>query len=350
MFKLMGDARWGAYGFKTEQRDGTTVSRDTDLRVRIRAGVQAKFGQKWRGNIRFAGRYSDEQKGTNFTFRDNNATRTFGQSTFDMLNVQFIPGKKLKFTFGRFQTDAELQGVPKKSLSRLDSSNVDIGWTDGIYAVIGEKGKWQTHAVLQHNPEEGTTNITRSPLNFVDNDTRYSAYVNVEKKQKEGRFVQRGIDFTYLPEALLINKTTNQRDDYVAVVARGVLRFPVKSGGEIWLGGAVGHAPNTPPRSRVKLSGTGDADGNAYQMSINWMNFVPKHSIGFVYGRADAGWLISESFTPNEDLYEVRHKWQITKKFRLENRIRYREEVERQVGQADVRKRSDYYIRFTYKF
>ena len=348
MTKLIGDARAGIYGFKTGNRDGTET-KDTDFRVRVRAGGHFGFTGKWTANLRFAGRYSDEQKKTGFSFTDQNDARVFGQSTLDMFNVAYTPSSKTRWVFGRMQTKFELAGVAKKSLDRNDSPNVDIDFTDGVYYRRKHDNGWATHAILQHNPEEGTTNVTRSPLDFSDGDTSVSVFVGVEKKSKTGRFIQRGFDISYYPEALVLN-ASNARDDYIGLVGRAAAQWPLKRGKKFILGGALGYAPNTPEKGKIKLPGSGGADGLAWQASFNIMNMKPGHSIGLVLAEADGGWLLSPDFRPNERLTEVRYRWDIAKKYRLEIRGRQRKEIEKQTTATQKRDSKDYYIRFTYKF
>lgn len=347
--KFFGDFRFGVYGGKTKNRDGSVTRPTTDLRARLRPGIKVGFSDKWNAVVRAAGRYSDEQDSTHFSFRNYNTIMGNGYATFDKFQLNYKVGDKTKITFGRMQNKLEMQGVAKKSLSRADSDNIDIGFTDGIRVVHGKKGQWQMVGVLQHNPIEGSTMPTRGQLDFTDDDTRYSAWFAMEKKEKSGRFVQRAIDITYYPSALLHNAATNDREDYVAIVAKSVLRFPLKNGSQFWLGGSIGFAPETPTKARAGIQGSGDTSGYAYQVSFNLVNFKPNHSLGLVHGKAQAGWLVSPQFPQNESLIELRHKWQLTKKFRMETRVRNRQEIVRRIGATDRRSRYDYYIRFTYK-
>ena len=72
-------------------------------------------------------------------------------------------------------------------------------------------------------------------------------------------------------------------------------------------------APNTPTET-TSLVGTGSESGHyAWQVTANLMSFVPNHNIGFVVAHADAGWLLSPDFSPNQNAYEIRHQWKINK-------------------------------------
>ncbi len=348
---FFGDVRGGYYASRTENRNGS-VTKARDVRLRIRAGVRAGLSEKWRGNIRFAGRYSDEQEKTRFRLRDYNNARTFGESTLDMANVIYIPNDAWSITIGRMQTKFELEGVAKKSLDRNDSPNVDIDFTDGVHLLRNHVSGWQTHVILQHNPKEGTTNVTRGPLNFSDNGTRTMLFFGLENKKSKGVFVQRGVDITVIPNALLVNgSTSGPRDDYLGVVGRVALQWPLgeKNKHFLW-GGEFGYAPNTSQKTALKIGGTEKADGYAWQTSFNFMNFEPGHSIGLVLAQADGGWLISPDFRENEKLTEIRYKWVISKRLRLETRVRQRKELEKRTTALQKRDAKDLYVRLTYKF
>src|SRR3989344_982024 len=78
---LIGDVRGGAYVIRTDNRNGTET-KEEDLRVRLRAGVETRFNEQWRGTVRFAGHYADEMTEKRFSFHTTNESRAFGQSTF----------------------------------------------------------------------------------------------------------------------------------------------------------------------------------------------------------------------------------------------------------------------------
>ncbi|MCF6209533.1 MAG: hypothetical protein L3K24_02405, partial [Gammaproteobacteria bacterium] len=65
--------------------------------------------------------------------------------------------------------------------------------------------------------------------------------------------------------------------------------------------------------------------------------------------RADAGWLLSPDFKSNQYLAETRYRWNLAKKQRLEVRVRYRTDIEQEIG-LQKRKDKDLYARYTVKF
>ena len=354
---VIGDVRGGGYVIRTDNRDGTET-KEEDLRVRVRAGLESRFNEQWQGTARFAGHYADEMTETRFSFHSTNESRPFGQSTFDMLNVRYAPSKNLSITAGRMQTKFELDGVAKKSLDRNDSPSTDIDFTDGVHATYGFDSGWKAHLILQHNPNLTKSqlslapNILRGPLDFTDSQSRLTTFVALESKTRNGAFVQRGLDITYIPDALLVTgSASGGREDYVAVVGRTALAWPMGTGKQQFLLGLeAGYAPNTQRASAVSLTGTGEVKGYAWQTSFNLMEFAPGHSVGLVWGEAQAGWLVSPDFRENERLFEVRHQYVFTKQLSMESRIRQRQELEQLTTAVRKRDDKDLYIRLTYKF
>ena len=353
--KVFGDIRVGYFSAERDDRDGSTNITD-EGRVRLRLGVKGKLSDSLEAKVRFAGRYSTDDRNDNYfevfeSIPSGDGLRR-GDSTLDTIQMKYRLPNKGSVTFGRMQTKLELDGVAKKSLDRNDSPNTDINWTDGIYLQTPVFDGWKLHAIAQYNPASGSTELRRKPLDFSDSDSRASYFVALEKKSKTGLWAQRGIDVTYLPSALQKDGSADGRiEDYWAVVGRTAMRWPLSSRGDSFmLGAEAGFASEAPTNEAVSLPGTGDAGKNAYQLTFNWLNFVPKQSIGLVVGRADAGWLLSPDFRSNTDLIELRYKWAISKTNKLEARIRQREDAEMRDGAFKAREDEDFYIRYTYKF
>ncbi|MEK7735008.1 MAG: hypothetical protein AAB329_06160 [Pseudomonadota bacterium] len=355
--QVIGDVRGGGYVTRTDNRNGTETKVD-DVRIRLRPGLEARFSEQWQGTVRFAGHYSDGMPEKRFSFHSTNESRPFGQSTFDMLNIRYSPSKSSSITVGRMQTKFELDGVAKKSLDRNDSPNVDIDFTNGVHAAYAFDSGWKAHLIVQHNPNlvksqlSLAPNVLRGPLDFADSQTRLNTFVALENKTKSGPFVQRALDVTYMPDALLVTgSSSGGREDYVTVVGRTALAWPMGTGKERFLLGLeVGYAPNTHRASAVSLAGSGEVKGYAWQTSLNLMEFAPGHSVGLVWGEAQAGWLISPDFRENERLLEVRHQYVFTKQLSMESRIRQRLELEQLTTAVRKRDDRDLYVRLTYKF
>ena len=80
------------------------------------------------------------------------------------------------------------------------------------------------------------------------------------------------------------------------------------------------------------------------------MNVVPTHSLGVNYGRADAGWLISPVYRPNEEVAVLRYHWRPIPRTQLEIQGRWREDLERLVGAERKQRSFDWRVRFTWVF
>ncbi|WP_126456661.1 porin [Sulfuriflexus mobilis] len=352
---ISGDIRTGFFSSDREDRDGSQNTTD-EFRLRLRVGLGGELTDTLSAKVRAAGRYStDDRNHNHFEFfssipSDDGLRR--GDSTIDELYLNYRPSKQWQVRVGRMQTKFELEGVAKKSLDRNDSPNTDITWTDGVYVKYQAGNGWGVHGIVQYNPQAGATQVRRSPLAFTEEGSRASYFVALENKQQWGPVVQRGIDVTYLPDALRVDgNVTGRIDDYWAVVGRMAARWPLgNSGMKFMLAGELGYAPNRPTALAVRTDTSGRADGLAGQLTFNFIDIVPKHSVGIVLGRAGDGYLLSPDFRSNTNLLEARYQWKIAKKQSFEARLRHREDIDRQNGAAEDRVDVDYYLRYTYKF
>jgi hypothetical protein len=352
-FSVNGDLRTGFFSLHRDDRDGTEDTTD-ELRLRVRLGLNAKLNEQWMAQVRFAGRYStDDRNELHFKIfsslpADDGLRR--GDSTLDEAYVEYRPDTAWQVRLGRFQSKAELDGVAKKSLHRNDSPNTDITWTDGVQVKHTSVNSWVTTAIAQYNDSEGATQVRHAPLDFRDDGSRASYFVGLENTQKTGPIVQRAVDVTWLPDALHSDGVgVGPVDDYWGLVGRLAGQWPMRGSTKFMLAGEVGYAPNTPQRSVVRTGTSGDADGLAVQVTFNFIDIVPKHSAGLVFGRAGDGWLLSPDFGPNTNLVELRYKWAIDKKQALEARVRNREDIHQRVGSLYKREDVDFYVRYTFK-
>ncbi len=105
-----------------------------------------------------------------------------------------------------------------------------------------------------------------------------------------------------MPSSLLVDgQTGGPRKDYMAIVARAALRWPVRSEGwRLRFSSEVGYASHTPTNSASGLAGTGVTDGLAWNITASIMEFVPDHSIGINFAQTEAGWLVSPQYADNE--------------------------------------------------
>ncbi len=353
-FTLNGDVRAGFFSLHRDDRNGTEDTTD-ELRVRVRPGVGIKFSEQWLAQVRFAGRYStDDRNDPHFKIfkgipADDGLRR--GDSTLDEMYVEYRPDDRWQLRLGRFQSKAELEGVAKKSLDRNDSPNTDITWTDGVQVKHKSASGWVATAIAQYNDSDGATQVRHAPLDFSDDGSRLSYFAGLENTQKAGALVQRAVDITWLPEALHSKGVgAGTVEDYWGLVGRLAGQWPMSGSMKFMLAGEAGYAPNTPRRSVVRTGTSGDADGLAAQITFNFIDIVPRHSAGLVLGRAGDGWLLSPDFGPNANLVELRYKWAVDKKQAVEARVRNREDIHQRVGSLSKREDVDFYLRYTVKF
>lgn len=352
-FAFSGDARMGYFGREREDRNGSR-SDESDWRIRVRPGVLWQVTPTLSAKARFAGRYSSDDSNDNhyefFTSIPQSDGLGFGDSTIDELNLRYKAGN-WDVKVGRMQTSFELEGIAKKSLSRNDSPNTDITWTDGIHARYGDTAGWNYHVIVQRSEDDGPTTVRRSPLAFTESASHATYYFGMERKDPKGRFLQLGWDLTYIPSALRTDGSAAGRiDDYLGIAGRMALQWSLAGAMRFVWAGEAGYAPNRPTDAALRLSGSGDASGLAFQTSINLADFAPGHGVGFVYGQAGGGWLLSPDFGNNQELLELRYQWKLSATQSIETRVRQRRDLEQRTDAARKRVDDDVYVRFTQRF
>ena len=335
--------------------EGGTLTDNGEARLRVRAGLAWVISRQLDFKTRFAGTISSD--GNDFGFEVDSSPPTStglepGQATLDEIYLKWAPGRRFTLYGGRFQTQFQLQGVFPKSLDKKDSPNMSITWTDGLHLFFRGKTGWSSHFIAQHNDEDGPSNILREPLDFTDDDSRVSYFLNVRNDRRFGPLVQRALDITYLPAALLKDGVPNGRlEDYWAALTRWSLEWHLGEGTRsIIAGGGIGYASETPTDFAVGLPGLEETDGLAWQAQVSLMNFMPGHSIGLNVGVVGAGWLISPQFRNNEELAEIRYRKLMRRGGLLEIRVRYREQIDAEIGDPTPDTEWDGYVRFTRSF
>ena len=207
-----------------------------------------------------------------------------------------------------------------------------------------------SHLIVQHNAEEGATEVRRDPLDFADSDARHSYFVAFENTERTPLFLQRGLDVSYLPSSLLKDGTqAGRREDYVGIVLRSANRWPERDDDvRLRVAAELGYAPETQTRAAAGLPGTGDTDGLAWNFAVSVMEFLPNHSVGLNYGETGAGWLLSPQYRPNESLAEVRYQWRRSKDLAIDIRFRERTELEQLVASTQLQTQYDFFVRLTW--
>jgi hypothetical protein len=352
--KPYGMIRTGYHTITSDGRDGV-VSKSNDMRLRLQLGLKFSLAKNVSINARFAGRFSTAQESFRFIISDHiipgKDGLLLGESTIDELNFDYKPFNFLRIKAGRIQTKFELGGVPRKSLDRGDSPNTDVNWTDGIHFTFFAKQNWNLHFIAQHNSPNGSSNILRLPLNFEHRASRISYYAVWEGTKKDGFFSQKEISATYIPKSIPRVYPNEINKDLIALVTRLGTSPSLGEFANLFIGAEVGYVNNAPNKSLLKTGTIEDGTGGklAYQTSVNLLDVLGKHNIGFVYGNIDDGWLISPDLRSNNIEKEIRHQWKITKKLSMENRIRWRKDKEQHINTLKKREDVDLYFRLTYR-
>jgi hypothetical protein len=338
--------------------DFSAVRLDAAEAIRARWRIRSTWAitERFRGVLRVAGLCSTSDCDPDFVVQPHIATGSSmkdGQITLDEFFLQWFRSHRFNVAVGRMQIKSVARGgVFSKSLDQNNSNNLRINWTDGLHSTFKARNGWESHMVLQYNSEDGPSTVRREPLDFSDSGSRVSYLFGFENLQEKRRLVQRALDVNYFPASLLINGQADGRlEDYLAIVARAALRWPIRS--ESWrlrLSSEVGYAPDTPTKAATGITGMGDTDGLAWNITASVMDFVPNHSIGINYGQTGAGWLVSPQYTNNERLFEIRYMWRPTDRLSLDIRGRWRDELLQTIIVDPDRNRFDFYIRFTWTF
>jgi hypothetical protein len=345
-----GDIRFGYSHFERDERNGTQID-DSQLRLRVRAGMLWTLSDTYSFKGRYAARMQNKGNDSEFRFyrglRPGSSSITPGQSTFDEFFLRARYGS-WDHRVGRFQTNNRLVGVAAKSFSRTNSTSWDVGWTDGIQSTYRAASGWSYTGLIERNDKDGPSNLRRAPLGFEKSASRASYYFSVDSTDTSGVWAQRSVDVTFIPSALYYNglsQTANR--DYLAFTGRLAAQFTLREQMKLVSGIELAYAPETPARSAMNLPGTGKSSGTAFQVSVNLMDIQPGHSLGFVYGENDAGWLLSTDFINNQSLTELRYAWRPMTGHLLEARIRERKDLIQPLNTVRKRSETDGYLRYS---
>ncbi len=353
--RVNGDLRVG-YAAAGDDFQDVTLGETGTLRARWRIRSTLGFADNLRGVIRLAGICSTDGCDPDFVLQPDTPTLTSlddGQITIDSLFLHWFQSDRFDVAVGRMETKFVARGgVYSKSLDRNNSNNLRVNWTDGIHSTFKARNGWESHMILQYNPEDGPGSVSRVPLDFSSAKSRVSYFFGFENLQSKRLFIQRAFDITYMPSSLLVDgQTSGPAEDYWGIVARAASRWPLRAEGwRIRLSSEVGYAPNTPTKTASGIIGTGNADGLAWNVTASVMDFVPNHSIGINFAKTEAGWLLSPQYRDNERLFEIRYVWRPTGRLSVDVRGRWRDELRQRIVEDPGRDRFDFYARFTWSF
>ncbi len=359
-FSYGGDLR-AAYNWEDQSfRDGSS-DRDDNLTSRLRFGMKFSPLENFRVNGRVAVRCDtqDCDPGVDLRGDDDDGTIDNGTVTLDEMFVQWFRTERFNIALGRLQTRFVTRGgVFAKSLDRNNSSNTNITYTDGIHATInpGNGKGWVVNYIAEYNDEDGATTTRREPISYAKDSSKISHFIALDNNQRWGYIVQRGLDITYLPNALQVDGTeTGEIEDYWGFVGRMAARFPLGTGLQrLQVGGEFGYAPDTPTEQAVDIDLEGgendDTSGIAWAVSASIMDAWPNHSFGVLYGKTGAGWLLSPQYRNNESLTELRYIWRPESDVQIDARLRYRKETNR-IASSDQRAEEwQFFVRGTVRY
>ena len=349
---FIGDVRAALSVDRIGERDGDDFTEVTPA-VRLRGGAAVSF-LPWLGMAaRLALGIDDDIEGFDFRLSHNGGIEA-GDFTFDKLFLTLKPHELLTIEGGRLQTAFEVDSVVKDSLSRNDSSGLDINWTDGVYVVIGRPTSLKLHLIGQSNPDDGPTNGVgaRGPTDFADATSSITYYVGLQAPPLKP-FTQLYADVTIIPQALRpAGLGTEKKEDVVAFTMKGAADFPVA-----WLEpiilhpfGEFGVMAWTPQEDVLEVSNSTERAGQfAFVAGVDLKNLGPG-SLGFQFNWTEAGYLVSPDYPNNAWSIETRYKVPIAEKVVFEIRYRHRQEIEKLVDAMDRQTSDNIQARITVKF
>lgn len=349
-----GDLRAGYFATETTSRTGTDSKSDA-FNARLRVAVDRGLGDRWSLRTRVAGRFSTDQDGTRAYLRGYAPTRTglaFGDVTVDEAYVRYAaPGEGVRVRIGRFQSQFALPGVASKGLSRNDSPNIDVNWTDGVHVELPVAADWRGHLVAEHRHRRGSGGVARAPLDFSDSDSRVSLFAALASEAAWGPVDHRVLSLSWMPASLPVaGPAADPREDYLTASGSVSATWPLRDDGlRLVAGLEAGYAFETPRGDVVRTGQAGDSDGLAWQAAASLYDIAPGHHLGVVYAQTGAGWLVSPDFRGNDALVEIRHQWRLDKAASIESRLRERREIEHPEG-TRARVDRDLYVRLSLKF
>ena len=203
----------------------------------------------------------------------------------------------------------------------------------------------------QVNHRRGAGNTVRAPLEFDRRGSRAGAWIALEATDHPGPVIMRMLSLNWVPDALAVEGATrDEREDYLTAAAKLAATWPAgQQGARLVVAGELAHAFNRPERFVVGLPGEGRVSGNGFQASANLLDFRPGHHLGMVYGRAQGGWLTSNDYRNNDELFEIRYQRRIAVNLSMEIRYRWRRELERRIEADRLQVDQDIYARLTWR-
>lgn len=343
---IFGQVRTGYYG---TYNHNSNIDKDDvhEWRTRIRLGAGYHFSENLSFRTRLAGRYSTEQNQFSFWLDDHLPQRSgirLGETTIDMFELQWNISDKLGIQAGRFQSNYQLQSFVAKGFHRYDNPNTLISWTDGVLLTWSVTDDLNLEYIGEYNSNNGAGSIANSPLNFAEPASRFSHTLTLLDNKKNGGWLQREIGFHIVPSSF---SSDGEFKNYSLFTTRLIHEIPGLNwlSADYSLGVELAFAPNAPevPAYHDRSNAFG------FQGVLSVRNIAEHYNFGILYGYADPGILISPSFRPNSNTYEVRAQRRINSDVSVEIRYRYRTAVYSIEHLPEVQD-GDIWARVTYRF
>lgn len=358
-WRFSGDARLSYQNLWRDDRDGSESESDV-LATRLRLRLDKTIDSNWSFRTRLAATFDEDGNETEFFIRSQRQTPTSmapGSITFDEAYLRWRSGdRRTDLRIGRQGHSIRLPLIVDRSLDRETANNVDIGYNDGVQLIRKIAGGWSGNLFLQYNGHDGNGIANRGPTDFRHSDSRISYYAGLRNDDAWGPVFFRQFGVNWYPDFLApdgLNAT--RREDYVTASAKLAAGWDVgesigAAGTRFVLAGELGRAFDRPTEQTMRIGRSGDVGGWAWQVGADLRGFIPRHNLGVLYGRAQAGWLITSSFRENSDYLELRYVFDITDRIAWEVRGRKREELERRIGALRKREDIDVRTRVTLRF
>jgi hypothetical protein len=348
--------RVGYYGSWGDQRDGSFTELHTG-QGRVLAGLAWRPSRTLHAQGRLATRFSTEQARWHLRLPDYQPGPeglAAGDVGLDQLFVSWRPVAAWDLRAGRMQLQFGLPDVTNKSLQRKDGSNLNITWVDGIHARADVPGVGRGHLALIYTSPVGVATAFRRPLQFDRESGRLGVFAVLEGRRPVGPVVHRSLQATVLPRAL--PDVAGDRGLYAAISAQGAVAVPVAGSGllegaRIMVATEAGWTPTPPERAPLRLPGEGRAGGAAGVLGLSLMGFGGgAHDVGVVASAAEAGWLLSPDFRPNNREVEARYYWRFAPQQRFDVRLRRRQDLVVPTNALRGRDEWDVYVRYNVRF
>ena len=323
-----GNARL-SYNASGEEIDlGTNL-----IGLRTRLGIRYTFDSNHSFRARLAGTISDEFEPLRFTLRADGGGLNLGSFSFDEFYYRF-KSDDLDIKLGRFQHTIRILTNAGRSMIRFQSNNINVHWSDGIYAKRDLAQGWYAEFIGEYQPRGNTTYPYRGNLDFGKNEHNITTYLGLENRERdESNVIQKGVGFFLAPNAYNRGDYTH----YLAFTSRIALDFPqpeLLKGGSIRVAGELGQ----------NLS-TSFEDGTIAIASIGVNNVAEKHEFMIEFAKIDQQWLLANVYAPSADELEFRYRFFATENLNFDTRFRIRD-----FRSENVATNRNLFIRATYSF